>query len=100
MPGDFQNVSIKEVATVVAASASMGFVRFLYLLRQGRRFVWFDVLLEPCLAVVGGMLMWGVNEATGTPDIMQAVLTCLGAWGGPRTIHWMEKKHMPKDEEK
>lgn len=91
---EFKSVSLLELGGVIMGSAFLGFVRFLYLLRQGRAFKWFDIILEPCLAVIGGTLMWGVNEATKTPDLMQAVLVSLGAWGGPRTIHYFERKYM------
>lgn len=94
MKSEFDALNLLEVLGVIMGSAFLGFVRFLYLLRRGRRFKWFDLVLEPCLAIIGGVLMWAVNEATKTPDIMQAVLTSLGAWGGPRTIHWMERKYL------
>jgi hypothetical protein len=68
-------------------------VRLLYLIRRGRRFHWLDVILEPALAVFGGALMWAGLEVTDAPDVAQMVVTSLGAWGGPRTIHWLELKY-------
>lgn len=75
-------------------SASVGFIHALYLIRRGRKFKWIDVAVEPLLAVMGGMIMWALAEVTNTPDLVQAVLTSLGAWGGPKTIHAMEVKYM------
>lgn len=72
----------------------IGFVRFLYLLRRGRRFKWFDLILEPCLAIMGGMMVWALCEASKTPDLLQVVMSQLGAWGGPRTIHVLEVKYL------
>ena len=92
--GDWGTVNWSEVGIVASCSAFIGVLRLLYLIRRGRKFVWFDVILEPCLALLGGMLAWGVMEVTDSPDVMQAVLTSLGAWGGPRTIHYFEKKYM------
>lgn len=94
MKSDFESVNLLEVAGAIAVSAFLGFVRFLYLLRRGRKFKWFDVILEPCLAVIGGMLMWALNEAASTPDLLQAMMTSLGAWGGPRTIHYLELRYL------
>ncbi len=94
MKSDFDGVNPWEVIGTIVASAFLGMVRFLYLLRRGRKFKWFDLILEPCLAIIGGLLMWAVNEATKTPDLVQAVMTSLGAWGGPRTIHYLELKYM------
>lgn len=73
-------------------SASIGFVRFLYLLRRGRKYKMLDVFLEPLLAVIGGLLIWLLCLYWGFPDVIRAVMTSLGAWGGPRTIHLLEKK--------
>lgn len=78
----------------IGISASIGFVRFLYLLRRGRRFVWFDAILEPCMAVIAGMLVWGLAEITNMPGIMKTVLASLASWGGPKTIHMLELKYL------
>lgn len=92
--GDWASVNWQEVTLVASCSAAIGILRLLYLLRRGRQFSWFDVVLEPCLAVFGGMLAWGVLEVTSSPDVLQVVITSLGAWGGPRTIHYFEKRYM------
>ena len=39
------------------------------------------------------MLVWALTEYTSTPDVLQAALTSLGAWGGPRTVHTLEMKY-------
>lgn len=75
-------------------SASVGLVHMLFLIRKGRKFRVIDVILEPALAVMGGMGLWALTEVTKTPDLIQAVLTSLGAWGGPKTIHWLELKYL------
>lgn len=92
--GDWDSVNWQEFAGVIAMSAGIGVVRLLYLLRRGRRFKWFDLLLEPSLAMIGGMLVWAGAETTDLTDVWQAALTSLGAWGGPRTIHWFERKYL------
>ncbi len=79
----------------IGISVGIGLTRMLYLLRKGRRkFVWFDLVLEPCLAVFAGMLIWSLAEVTGAPGIMKSILASLGSWGGPKTIHWAERKYL------
>jgi LydA holin phage, holin superfamily III len=92
--GSWASVNWAEVWASVGTSGIIGLVRCLYLVRRGRRFKWLDVALEPCLAVLAGMLIWALTEYTNTPDIFQGALTSLGAWGGPKTIHWLELKYM------
>lgn len=95
--GSWAEVDWREVVATLAGSATIGAIRLLYLLRKGKkRFHWFDLVLEPCLAVFGGMLLWALTEVTDTPDVIQAVFTSLGAWGGPRTIHWAEMRYFGK----
>lgn len=78
----------------------MGLTRFLYLLRKGRKFKWFDLTAEPCFAVAAGMLVWVAGEALGVPDLFQLLLSQLGAWGGPKTIQLLELKYLGKELEK
>lgn len=92
--GDFDGISWSEVLGATAMCASVGMIRALYMIRRGRKFRAFDFLLEPCLAVVGGMCMWGLIEVTSAPDSVQAVMTSLGAWGGPKTIQWLELRYL------
>lgn len=75
-------------------TAVIGLTHALYMIRRGRRFRWLDLLLEPLLAVLAGMMIWGLLEVTSAPDILQGVMTSLAAWGGPKTIHWLELKYM------
>lgn len=72
----------------------MGFIRFLYLIRKGRKFKWFDFIAEPSFAVAGGMIVWLLCEATSVPDVMQLLLSQLGAWGGPKTIQMLEVRYL------
>ncbi len=69
-------------------------IKFLMLIREGRKVRWVDAVLEPSLAVFGGLMMWGVAEFGQIPDVLQAVMTSLGAWGGTRTIHFLERKYL------
>lgn len=91
--GDFGDVNWGEAIGAAVMSASVGVIHMLYLIRQGRKFRWIDVMLEPSLALIGGMLMWAVAEVSPIPDLLQAAMTSLGAWGGPKTIHMMELKY-------
>lgn len=95
MKTEWVDIELREIFMTIAISAGVGFLRMLYLLRKGRRrFVWFDLVLEPCLAVFAGMLVWGGAELAGLPGIMKSILVSLGSWGGPRTIHWAERKYL------
>lgn len=78
----------------MATTAAVGLTRMMFLLRRGRKFVWFDVILEPCLAVIGGMLVWMICEVSKMPDMLQTVMSCLGGWGGPKTIHFLELRYL------
>lgn len=91
---DPHEIDFKEAIATAGGAMFVGLVRFLFLLRRGRRFKWFDLVLEPCLAIMGGMMTWAICEATKTPDLLQVVMSQLGAWGGPRTIHVLELKYM------
>lgn len=76
-------------------------IRFLMLIRAGRKVRWVDALLEPSFAVFAGMCMWAIGEVSHAPDVIQAVMTSIGAWGGPRTLARLENKYLgdlPKDE--
>jgi hypothetical protein len=95
MKGDWSDVNLHEALLTMGTSFSIGLIRLLYILRQGRRkFVWFDLILEPCLAVLAGMLIWCIGEISGVPGIMKTVLASLGSWGGPKTIHALELKYL------
>lgn len=92
-PRGFDSINWGEFFTSVIVTAGVGMLRFLSLVRRGRQVRWVDAVFEPAIAVFAGMLVWGINEFAGMPDVMQAVLTSLGAWGGPHTIQMLEKKH-------
>ena len=93
MKGDWHEINIHEVFTTMGITASLGLVRFVYLIRKGRRFTWFDMFLEPCLAVFAGLLVWGITEVSNMPDILQQVFAALGSWGAPKTIAFLETKY-------
>lgn len=92
--GDWGDVNVWEALTAAGTAASVGMMRFLLLLRKGRKLKWFDYVLEPALAIFAGMLVWGLTELVSTPDLMQLVMSNLGAWGGPKTIQALEMKYL------
>ena len=94
---DFDHISRPEAVTALLGSLVMGITRFFYLLRKGRKFKWFDLIAEPCFAIVAGMLVWLMAEATEMPDLMQLLLSQLGAWGGPKTIQALELRFLGKE---
>lgn len=73
---------------------TVGLVRIGHLINKGKKWSWFDLVIEPSVSVVGGMMVWAICEYMSTPDIMQAVLTSLGSWGGPRTIAYLDQKYL------
>lgn len=91
-PG-WESVNISEVIGSALISLGIGMIKLLMLIRRGRRVKWADYLLEPSLAVFGGMLAWALSEVATAPDVLQAAMTSLGAWAGPRFIHKMEVKY-------
>lgn len=92
--GSFESINWMEVWASIAIAVGVGMIRVLQLIRNGRKVRWFDIVLEPSIAVFAGMLMWAIGEVTAAPDVFQALLTSLGAWGGPRTIHKLERKYL------
>lgn len=92
--GSWGSVNVRELLSIIVLNTCLGLVRLMYAVRRGRAFRWLDVLLEPSLAVVAGMLIWALTEYTAVPDLMQTVLTSLGAWGGPKTIQYLETKYL------
>lgn len=88
------SVNWNEVLGAAAMALTVGLVRIGHLINSGRKWTWFDVLIEPAISVVAGMMVWGVCEYAGTPDIMQGVMTSLGSWGGPRTIAYLDAKYL------
>lgn len=78
---------------MASISAMVGFVHALLIARRAKRIRLFDLILEPMMAMIGGMLIWSLTIEISMPDVMHAALTSLGAWGGPRTIHVLERKY-------
>lgn len=97
---DFDHLSLREIGATLSGSLFMGVTRFLYLLRRGRKFKWFDLIAEPCFAVTAGMLVWLLCEATGVPDLIQLLMSQLGAWGGPKTIQVLELRYFSENFDK
>lgn len=92
--GSFDSVNWWEFATATAVSAGVGMIKVLQIIRARKQFRWIDALFEPAIAVFAGLLVWGLGEWQSVPDVLQSVLTSLGAWGGPRTIHKLERKYL------
>lgn len=94
MKSGWENVDIAEVVGSALISLGVGMIRFLMLVRQGRTVKWVDAVLEPSLALFGGLMAWALSEVANAPDVMQAVMTSLGAWAGPRFIRKMEIRYL------
>ena len=92
--GSWASVNWSEVMAAIAGSAIVGLIRTMELIRRGREFRWIDIILEPCMAVIAGMMVWAAAESVGTPDVFKAMLVSLGAWGGPKTIQYLEIKYL------
>lgn len=92
--GSWSSIDWIEVVYTALGAAFVGFVHALYMLQKGRRFRVLDFCLEPLMAILAGMMVWGMLKVTGMPDVLQGVMTSLGAWGGPKTIHWLELKYL------
>ena len=89
----WEKVDINELLGSAAISLGVGVVRLLMVVRDARRQIRVvDVVLEPLMAVFGGMALWALAEHADTPDLVQAVMTSLGAWGGPQTVRKLEYK--------
>ena len=94
-PGtSWATVNWNEVLGAASMALIVGLVRIGHLINKGRKWSWFDVVIEPAVSVVGGMMVWAICEYLGTPDIMQGVMTSLGSWGGPRTIAYLDQKYL------
>lgn len=92
--GEFESINWHEFVGVLFMSASVGLVRVAMAVRSGRKFKWVDIIADTGMAVLGGMVVWLISEPTSVPDAMQAAMTSLGAWGGSRTLHMLEKKYL------
>lgn len=93
-PSGWEKVNITEVIGSALISVGVGMIRLMMFIRLKRQVRFIDVLLEPSLAVLGGMVMWAIAEAAGAPDVIQSVVTSLGAWGGPHTLNRLEQKYL------
>lgn len=90
---DLDKISNTELVVATSASAAVGIIRLLSAIRKGRRLKVVDVLFEPLVAVFAGLCAWGMTEVTNVPDILQTVMTSVGAWAGPRLINTLERKY-------
>jgi hypothetical protein len=91
--GDLGEIHWQEFFGVITMTASIGIIRVLLMIRRGRKVKLVDWALEPSLSTFGGLCIWGFAEVTSLPDVVQAVLTSLGAWGGIKLIHKLEVKY-------
>jgi hypothetical protein len=89
----WEKVNVQEIIGSAIIAGGVGVIRFLMLVRKARRVRFVDVVLEPSIAIFAGMCAWALSEAAGTPDVLQSVVTSVGAWSGPRLIHNLEKKY-------
>lgn len=92
--GGWDKVNWPELFGSAMVSAGVGLIRVLMLIRAGRRVRWVDVMLEPAIAVFAGMCAWALSEVANAPDVLQAVMTSIGAWSGPRFIRQLEKRYL------
>jgi len=81
----------------IMVSAFVGFVRLLYLIRQGRR-RWrlVDIIVEPSIAVIAGVSAWYLAMYQGAPPLLQPVIVSMAAWAGPRFMATLEAKYVAK----
>jgi glycopeptide antibiotics resistance protein len=96
-PTAFKDIHWNELLIGAGASLFVGLIRLLMLIRSAKKVRIVDILLEPLMAVLAGVLTWFVAEVSQVPDMLQVVLTSLGAWGGPRTMQALERKYLPKE---
>lgn len=96
---DLDKLSNTEIVVATSASAAVGLIRLLHYVRKGRTLKFVDVLFEPLVAVFAGLCAWGLTEVTNVPDVLQAVMTSVGAWAGPRLINNLEKKYFGTSED-
>lgn len=87
------HVDISEVIGSALISLGVGMIKLMQYIREKRKIRAVDIMLEPSLAVFGGMAMWALAEYGGMPDLVQAVATSVGAWGGSKTIHRLDRKY-------
>jgi hypothetical protein len=88
-------VNLGELIVAALISLGVGVIRLLVFIRKSKgAFKFVDVMLEPLLAMFAGMLMWSIMEYLATPDILQAAMTSVGAYGGTKTIHWAERRYL------
>lgn len=95
-PGSWAAVDWREVWATIAASGAVGAIRLGYLITRGRRWTWFDAIVEPSLAVVAGVLAWALTEYQAMPDLVQSVCTSIAAWAGPRFMAALEANYISK----
>ena len=91
--GSLDSINPWEFVAALSIALVTGMIRFLMFVRKSRgKFRWFDLALEPLLAVLGGMLVWAINVGLGTPEVVRMAFVSVGAWAGPRAIHFYERK--------
>lgn len=88
--GGLAGINLHELGIVMSISFVIGITRVLQMIRKGRQVRWFDWIIEIVVVLLAGGGTWALFEVTATPDILQLVASWIGAWGGPRTLHWLE----------
>ncbi len=83
-----------EGLRAAALAFSVGMISIGYRISRGRQWNWLQVLIEPCVAMLAGWLIWQMcGHADIAPKLTQ-VFVSLSAWGGPKTIAALDKKYL------
>lgn len=94
MKGDWSHIDWSEASAALLASFAVGVIRLAIAVRKARQVRIVDIIIEPGLAVIGGMTVWFLVEDTNASDSMQAALTSLGAFGGGKTLAMLERRYL------
>lgn len=94
MKGDWGHFNWQEIGAAIGVSLAVGVVKLAILIRKSRQFRVIDLIVEPGLALIGGMTVWFLVEDTAVSDSLQAALTSLGAFGGGKTLAMLERRYL------
>lgn len=76
-------VDWRDLTTVVASSAAVGMIRLGYLIQRGRAFRIIDLLVDPSMAVLAGVIAWSLADYSQATHQIQLVGSFLASWAGP-----------------